>query len=268
MKHKNLTLFALCLMVLWLGNALPALSFAPQPALYQLKVYHLKDGEQEARLDRYLQNAYLPALHRAGIDKVGVFKPIESADSSTPAPAEKLVYVFVPLNAAEQILKLDQTLLKDKQYLAAGKEYIEAAHDNPFYNRIETILIDPFKGMPVVKKPNLKAAPGERVYELRSYEAATEKLHQNKVAMFNNGEIEIFDKLGFNPVFYGRVVAGSKMPNLMYMTTFENMAEREAHWKAFGEDPDWKKLSAMPEYAHNFLRADIHLLRPTAYSDL
>ena len=32
------------------------------------------------------------------------------------------------------------------------------------------------------------------------------------------------------------------MPNLMYMTSFENKAARDEHWKTFGSDPEWKKL--------------------------
>ena len=53
--------------------------------------------------------------------------------------------------------------------------------------------------------------------------------------MFNEGgEIDLFNKLNFNAVFYGEVLSGSSMPNLMYMTSFENKADRDAHWKSFG----------------------------------
>ncbi len=76
--------------------------------------------------------------------------------------------------------------------------------------------------MPVSKKPVLKSSSVEKVYELRSYESATEKLYLNKVDMFNaGGEITLFEQLGFNAVFYGMVLAGSKMPNLMYMTSLK-----------------------------------------------
>ena len=86
--------------------------------------------------------------------------------------------------------------------------------------------------------------------------------------MFNEGgEIDLFKRLNFNPVFYSEVIAGSKMPNLMYMTTFENMAERDAYRKAFGDDPFWKKLSAMTEYQNNVLKIDIIFLYPADYSD-
>jgi cell fate (sporulation/competence/biofilm development) regulator YlbF (YheA/YmcA/DUF963 family) len=58
------------------------------------------------------------------------------------------------------------------------------------------------------------------------------------------------------------------MPNLMYMTSFENMQSRDEHWKAFGNDPAWKTLSAMKEYQNNVSHSDITFLRPTEYSEL
>ena len=87
--------------------------------------------------------------------------------------------------------------------------------------------------------------------------------------MFNEGgEIALFKRLGFNAIFYSEVIAGSKMPNLMYMTSFENMADRDAHWKSFSNDAEWKKISSMPEYQHNVSHIDITFLRPAEYSDL
>ena len=116
--------------------------------------------------------------------------------------------------------------------------------------------------------PQQRSETSERVYELRSYESASETLHQNKVAMFNEGEVELFDRLGFNAVFYGQVIAGSRMPNLMYMTSFENKAARDEHWKSFGNDPEWKTMSSLPKYQHNVSKIDIIFLKPTAYSKL
>ncbi|MFN7116827.1 MAG: NIPSNAP family protein, partial [Saprospiraceae bacterium] len=117
--------------------------------------------------------------------------------------------------------------------------------------------------------PALKSPKSERVYELRSYESATEKIYKNKVQMFNEGgEIVLFKDLNFNAVFYGEVISGAKMPNLMYLTTFENKADRDAHWKTFGEHPTWTKLKAMPEYQNNVSHIDITFLRPTDYSDI
>ena len=78
----------------------------------------------------------------------------------------------------------------------------------------------------------------------------------------------LFLRLGFNAVFYASVLAGSHMPNLMYMTTFDNMAAREQHWKDFNANPFWKQLVASPQYQHNVSHVDIVFLHPTDYSDL
>ena len=79
--------------------------------------------------------------------------------------------------------------------------------------------------------------------------------------------MRLFDRLDFNAVFYGEVISGSIMPNLMYMTTFSNQESREAHWDAFREAPEWKELVAMPKYQNNVSHADLYFLYPTAYSD-
>src|SRR4051794_19268009 len=103
--------------------------------------------------------------------------------------------------------------------------------------------------MPVFEKPALFSLSSERVYELRSYESATENISKNKIRMFNEGgEVTLFRRLDFHAVFYAEVLACSHMPNLMYMTSFENIAQRDAHWKTFSADPEWKRLSSLPEY--------------------
>eukprot|EP01012_Entosiphon_sulcatum_P015336 TRINITY_DN20320_c0_g2_i1.p1 TRINITY_DN20320_c0_g2~~TRINITY_DN20320_c0_g2_i1.p1 ORF type:complete len:267 (+),score=26.57 TRINITY_DN20320_c0_g2_i1:59-802(+) len=233
---------------------------------YQIKIYHLKTEAQEKTLDDYLRNAYLPALHRSGIAKVGVFQPIVSDQA---AVTEKLIYVFIPLKSFDGILELDKKLAKDQQYGIDGKTYLDAVYNDAPYERLESIILKAFEGAPVFMLPKLKSLMKERVYELRSYESPTEKYYHNKVQMFNKGdEIGLFKRLNFNAVFYAEVISGSRMPNLMYLTTFENKADRDEHWKAFSADDYWKKLSTMPEYQHNVSKNDTRFVYPTDYSDI
>ncbi|MBG9378703.1 NIPSNAP family protein [Panacibacter sp. DH6] len=235
----------------------------PDREYYKIVIYHYKTADQEKQLDQYLENALLPALHRQKVADVGVFKPL-----ANDTAADKQLYMFMPFKSLKDMAGVDADVKNDKSYQAAGTSYINAVYDNPPYTRLETIIIYAFSMAPKMQLPQLKAAANERVYELRSYESATEKIFANKVHMFNEGgEVPLFKRLNFNAVFYGEVVAGSKMPNLMYMTTFENMADRDAHWKSFGEDAEWKQLSAKPEYQKNVQHIDIIFLRPTTYSD-
>ena len=231
---------------------------------YQIKVYNLKDKSQETQVENYLKNAYLPAMHRAGIKKVGVFKPI---DSETDAGT--LIYVFIPLKNLEQIEKIETDLAKDQKYQADGSDYINASWENPPYVRMESILLKPFKEMPEFAVPNHSTPPSERIYELRSYEGPTEKYYRKKVEMFNKGgEVTIFKNVGSQPVFFAEVLSGSTMPNLMYLTTYSDMKSHDEHWDAFRNHPGWKKLSGMEEYKHTVSKAVKHLLNPTDYSDI
>jgi hypothetical protein len=112
------------------------------------------------------------------------------------------------------------------------------------YVRIETILLEAFPTCRITPPPGpAQGYSADRIYELRSYEGPTEQYFANKVQMFNQGgEITLFDKLGFHAVFYASVLSGAHMPNLMYMTSFDNMAARDEHWKNFRRDPTWKQL--------------------------
>jgi len=241
-----------------------AQSAPPKKEFYEIRIYHLKNPDQGSSVEKYLKDAYVPAMHRAGVKNIGVFKPVASDTS-----AGKLIYVLTPLKSLDQLLALPKTLEKDAAYLSAGKDYIDAAYNNPPYTRFESIVLESFRDMPVHKLPNLSAPKSERIYELRSYEGHTEKIHRNKVKMFNDGgEVPLFDRLGFNAVFYGSVISGSHMPNLMYMTTFSDKASRDAHWKSFFEDDVWLKLKANPEYQNNVSKNTIFFLYPTEYSDI
>jgi hypothetical protein len=243
------------------GNA-KATMLAPRPAYMELKVYHLKTNRQEALIDSFLQRQYIPVLRAAGVNTIGVFKPI-----GNDTAADRRIYVLTPYNSFSQWEKV--TKETSAKLLAAGGAYVNAAHTNPAYSRLETVFIKPFEEMASLAAPRFDAPKKERVYELRSYEGASEKIFRNKVQMFNaGGEVKLFSRLDFNAIFYGEVVFGSKMPNLMYMTSFPNMQAREAHWKAFGSDPEWKKLSSLPEYQNNVSHIDIVFLHPTEYSGL
>jgi hypothetical protein len=252
---------SLLLLVLLAASASIA---APSREFYELRTYKFNTPEQQARVEGYLQKALLPALHRANIKKVGVFKPLDTDSLFT-----KRIVVLIPFKSLDDFEGLFDKLGKDKQYLTDGKDYIDALFDNAPYTRIETIVLKAFSGQPQMTLPELKGPVTERVYELRSYESHTEKIYRNKVDMFNAGdEVGLFKRLGFNAVFYGEVLSGPRMPNLMYMTTFENMASRDEHWKAFVADDQWKKLVAMPEYQKNVSKNTIYFLRPTRYSDI
>jgi len=231
---------------------------------YQLKIYTIDTEQQEERMDNFLGKAYLPALHHAGIPDVGVFKPVEEDTSRG-----KLILVLIPFKSLDEFEKLSTVLNHDAVYQDAGRDYLEAVYDNPPYRRIESILLRAFEGWPELSIPEHPTPPFERIYELRSYHGATERIYGRKVEMFNvAGEIALFVQLGFQPVFFGEVISGADMPNLMYMTTFSGRDSQQEHWKAFQESPDWIRIKEIEKYKNTVSHIDKWILHPAPYSDL
>ncbi len=206
---------------------------------YELRVYTLKNARQQEIVEEYFANAFIPALNRYGSKAVGLFTELK------PTGQTKL-YAFIPHNSLDDLLAVSDKLTADKLYLAAGDAYLNAPATEPAYERIESSLLKAFAHMPVLQVPAKKP----RIFELRRYEHASEAAGKKKLEMFNDaGEIDIFKRLGFNPVFFGETIIGELRPNLIYMVTFDDMAAHDSHWKAFGNDPEWKKISTIPDYA-------------------
>jgi hypothetical protein len=210
---------------------------------YELRVYTLKDAEQQRLVEEYFANAFIPALNRLGCKHVGLFTELK------PTGQTKL-YAFIPYNSWDDFFNVNNKLAADKIYLDAGAAYLSAPAIAPAYDRIESSLLKAFAHMPVLQVPENKP----RIFELRRYEHASEAAGKKKLEMFNDtGEVDIFKRLGFNPVFFGETIIGNLRPNLTYMVTFDDMAAHDAHWKSFGGDAEWKKISSIPYYADSKL---------------
>lgn len=237
-----------------------------QKDFYQIKIYQLKNDGQIQKMDSYLKDNYLPALKRAGIEKVGVFKPI-----ANDTAAVKRIIVFIPFKSLREWMRLPDVLAKDAAFIGATKPFREAAYNDAPYERMESILAEAMDVQPNYTLSTTTTPKSERVYELRSYESPTESLFEKKYSMFNEaGEVDIFKRLGFGAVFYSKVISGSRMPNLMYMTTFDNMQSRNDHWKSFSNDPAWKTMNSNPifEGKVSVSRNETILMHPTDYSDI
>jgi hypothetical protein len=246
--------------------SVPASIISAAPAkqmYYEIKIYRINSSAQASVADKYLKEAFIPAVHRAGISKIGVFKPVE-----TDTAFGKFIYVFIPYKNYDQFFKMEGILAADKVYQQAGKDFLDAPYNNPPFVRYESVFLKAFPLMPEFKVPSFTTPPGERIYELRSYESATEAKATKKIQMFNEGgEIAIFQKIGANAVFYAQVLLGSQKPRLMYMTTYANMKAHDDCWAAFRATSEWKTLSALEEYKNTVSKAKPFLLHPTEYSD-
>src|SRR6185437_7372766 len=128
----------------------------------------------------------------------------------------------------------------------------------------ESSLLKSLKGIPEVVLPGDAESRPARIFELRTYQSQSMSTLERKIAMFNMGEIAIFQRLGMRPVLMGETIVGPKQPSVTYMLSFDNLDAREKLWKQFGADPAWKQLSAPPEMKDAEIVANISnvMLKP------
>jgi hypothetical protein len=230
---------------------------------YLIQVYHCTTTKQIENIDAFLKNTFLPYLHQNGIEKVGVFAPLNNDTA-----ADKKLYVWVPFKNIQKLDELDQKIEALDPMGNAPIIHLETADGSLPYTRIEKIITRAFKFQPQYATTSTLTKSSSRVYEYRSYESPTEAMHLKKVHMFNEGgEVKLFASLNFNAIFYSKVIAGSRMPNLIYMTSFNSMEDRNAHWESFREAPVWKKISVAPEYLNSVNRNETILMSARDYAD-
>src|SRR5579883_2990755 len=242
-----------------LGSSAAEKSESSGREFYELKIYHLHRGPKQKLFDDYYKNAAIPALGRAGIGPVGVFSVMIGPESPD-------MYVLLTHKSPEYFVTYRDRLRADPEYLKAGAEFLNAPATDPAYVRVESWLMGAIEGVPKIEVPAGAAQNKPRIFELRRYGNHSKRANQKKIEMFNIGELAIFRRAGLQPVFFGETLVGSRMPNLTYMLTFEDMAAHDKSWNAFGSDPEWKKLSSTPGYTDPEIVCNISnvFLRPTS----
>lgn len=215
-------------------------------------------ANQTQRTSDYLR-AIAPVLKDAGAKTVGAL-------SAVIGPETPFLISVVAYPDAAAVEAVRKRLQEDKS-VAAAETALHAGDGAPF-ERVESWLLRAFSGFPELR-PAAEAKAG-RIFELRRYESADFVTLQRKIGMFNRGESAIFERLGMRPVFFGEMLYGPKMPDLVYMLSFDDLAARDRLWQAFGSDPEWQKLRSQPGFEDSEIVTKISnwILRPMDFSEI
>lgn len=241
----------------------PSASIPKGRLYYELRRYQLSSGPQKKLCDDFFQTALIPAANRLGITPVGAFNLAIGPETPT-------IYVLLPSASLETLANVETRLAQDAEYLKAGAPFLNAPAIAPAFNRMESSLMIAFEKIPSITLPVATATNAARVFELRTYESATDQDHKRKVEMMQSGEEAIFAKAGFSQVFYGDTLFGPRLPNLTYMLSYESAAVRDKLWSAFANAPEWKAMQALPRYSFEQIVSNITnlILTPTPYSQI
>ena len=266
MQRRNFLTSSLAASALALSKSEPLAGkqgTSPAREYYELRTYHLQSGPQQKLTNQYLSEALIPGLNRLGIKTIGVF-------DLYLGPETPVLYVLIPSASLETLVTSELRLAEDDEYMKAGEAFLKAPAKEPAYVRVQSLLMIAFEGYPKLTVPPATAQHGKRIFQLRTYESPSNADHRRKVEMFNSGEFAIFEKAGFQNVFFGDTLIGARLPNLNYMLSIPDLAELDPKWAAFGSDPDWKKLSGSPKFSYEPIVSNINnlILKPTSYSQI
>jgi NIPSNAP len=227
---------------------------AAQPAAtpvrqyYLIRRYNLRSGPELKLTEDYFAQALIPAIARMGFGPVGALK----LDYGPETPA---YYLILPGPTTDDLAKIDGKLAADPGFLESAAPFWNATAAAPAFERVESWLLQAFAGWGRITPP--ADTKGKRIFQMRTYESPSNGEHVRKVEMFHSGEFGIFLNAGFHPVFFADTLIGSRMPSLTYMLCFRDLAELEAKWDVFRDDPEWKKLSANPRFAFDPIVSNI-----------
>ena len=104
------------------------------------------------------------------------------------------------------------------------------------------------------------------LFELRTYHAAPGKLDA-LLTRFRDHTVELFTKHGMTNVGYW-VPVENPDNLLVYLMAYPDKKARDASWKAFLADPDWKKAAAASQVDGKLVeKVDGIFMKPTDFSE-
>ena len=224
--------------------------------LFVVRNYLLKNGSQPARLHKFMQNGVVPELQ--GVTNI----PPIFLDALV-APHMPQVMTIFGFESMEQWQTFEAKAAASSLYQTSLSES-ERGDEAPFEEYSEKLLA------PTAFCPLLEASGAQptRTFEFRIYHSPTRRQLAALNDRFAGPEIQIFHRCGIFPILYTNGLSGESLPNLTYLTPFENLAAREKAWAAFGADPEWVKVRAESIEKNGQISAVMHisLWKATAYS--
>ena len=109
----------------------------------------------------------------------------------------------------------------------------------------------------------------DRVFEMRTYTTAPGRLDALH-ARFRDHTNKIFVKHGMQLVGYWTPTDEETSSNtLVYILAYPSLEARQASWKAFRDDPDWKKAFAESRAGGPIvMKVESRFMAPTDYSPI
>ena len=206
--------------------ALPSLHSKADDSLdcYELRIYHTHEGKLDALHARFRDHT-LALFEKHGISNLVYWTPKENPDGL-------LIYlVGYPDEAARDASW--KAFRDDPDWKAA---YKASTADGKLVKKVDSLILTPTDYSPALD--SLTSAP---FFEMRKYTTNAGKL-DDLDARFRDHTVSLFEKHGIKNLPYFHLESGQEgaETTLLYFISSESEKARNASFKAFSQDPEWK----------------------------
>jgi len=231
-------------------------STSGKPQFYLFNRFYLRMGTQLGRTHEFCRDGFLPALERHCPGPKIFLQALVAGHLPQVA-------MFAGLESWNSYGAMREKLGMDREFGRAFAAW-EADAEPPLAHYTTSLL------RAAAYSPPIEHVAENRIFELRVYHSPSHRQLFDLHARFSGREINIFHRLGIHPLFYTDIEIGSGRPALVYLTPFYNLAEREAKWKAFSEDPEWLEVKQDSAKQHGQIvdRIEITLFKAAPYSPI
>lgn len=213
-------------MVLTAAMCSPTLAFAEDSRCYEMRTYYANPDKLDALHARFRDHT-VGLFEKHGMTNVGYWVPQDNTDN-------KLIYIlsYPSREAREASWK---AFLADPVWKAA---YAESTKDGKLISKVESVFMQTTDYSPAIKPTVTDPA---RLFELRIYTTNEGRL-DGLNARFRDHTTGLFEKHGLPQFGYWTPTeeADGRDNRLIYLLAVRDQATRDAGFKAFGADPEWK----------------------------
>lgn len=217
--------FLLCSSILWLSAA--AGLRAEDTRVFEMRTYTAAEGKLEA-LEARFRDHTVGLFEKHGMTNIGYWVPTKENN-------DQLIYILAyPSREARETSW--QAFFADEDW---KKAKAASEVDGKLIAKVDAVFMQVTDYSPELK---IEAQNPARLWELRTYTTLEGRL-PNINARFRDHTIELFEKHGIHNVVYFNLMDDQEGADtlLVYLVTHENAEARGASFKAFGQDPAWKK---------------------------
>ena len=198
---------------------------APDPGIYELRVYHVAPGKLDALQARFRDHTTrLFAKH--GMTQIAYWVPVDPKEGT-------LVFLLAyPDRQAREASW--QAFMEDEEW---KKAVAESEKDGKLVSKVDQLFLAPTSYSPGFGKPEEGAG---RLFEMRTYTSSKGNLpalHKR----FSDHTIRLFAKHGMTNLAYFQPVEGQPgaSETLLYFLAHKDASSAAASWEAFRSDPVW-----------------------------